>query len=104
MNFLKNYESNYPIIFSFLISLLPVSFIAGNLVINLNIILIITLSLIFFLSDLFKIKYFLIDKIIISYFLIIVTGIYNDYNLYKVYNEFSSFRGSYATSLKSFLF
>lgn len=84
---------------------MPVSFIAGNLVINLNIILIITLSLIFFRSDLFKIKYFLIDKIIISYFfLIIVTGIYNDYNLYKVYNEFSSFRGSYATSLKSFLF
>jgi O-antigen ligase len=102
LTYKKNFHQKF---FSLLISLIPLSFIAGNLVINLNISLIIVFSLIFFWKDVFKIEYFFLDKLIFSYFiLILITGIYNDYNLFINFNEFSSFRGSYATTLKSFLF
>ena len=55
------------------------SFIAGNMIININIILIIFSALIFFRSNLFRIKFYFY-KIIITYFLLILfTAVINDY-------------------------
>ena len=73
---LKNY-------FNFLIALFPLSFIAGNLSINFNIVLLILSTFIVFNKEIFDLKFQLIDKIIFSYFLFILfTGIYNDINFY----------------------
>ena len=92
-------KNNY---FNILLGLVPLSFIAGNMLININIILIILLSLIFFGKDLFKINFFLIDKLLfLFFFLILATGIINDYYFYSIK---LSWKGYYATILKSILF
>ena len=49
---------------------LPFSFIAGNLAINLNLLLIIILSSIFYGKDIISSKFFLIDRLIIFFFFI----------------------------------
>lgn len=65
--------------FTILLALLPISFIAGNLIVNLNIILIVISSFLIFKKDLFKIEFFLLDKLIFSFFfLVIFTGLIND--------------------------
>jgi len=88
-----------------LIALFPISFIAGNMIININIILLILSCLIIYKSSIFRINYFLLDKIIILFFLfILITGVYNDYKLYINYNEVYTYRGSYGTTIKSLLF
>ena len=90
---------------SILIALFPISFIAGNMIINLNILLLILSCLIIYKSTVFNINYFLLDKIIILFFLfILITGIYNDYKLYINYNEVYTYRGSYGTTIKSLFF
>jgi O-antigen ligase len=92
---LKNY-------FSLLLCLMPVSFIAGNLLINFNIIIIVISALIFFKKDIFKIKYLLLDKFLFFYFgLIIFTAIYNDYSFYL--SELA-WKGYFSTLLKSISF
>ena len=91
--------SNY---FNLLLALIPLSFIAGNLVINANIILLIISTLFLFGMDSLKIKYSFVDKLILLFFfLILFTGIINDYYLY--YNE-GSWRGYFSTTLKSIFF
>ena len=68
---------------NFLIFLIPFSFIAGNLLINLNIILIILLGLLFYKNLFKKIKYYLLDKLIFLYFvLLLVAGMFADYYFY----------------------
>jgi hypothetical protein len=63
-----------------LIITLPFSFIAGNLIINLNVLLIILFSLTFYGFKVFEKKLENFDKIIIIFFLYIcVNGIVNDY-------------------------
>jgi O-antigen ligase len=63
-----------------LIITLPFSFIAGNLIINLNALLIILFSLTFYGFKVFEKKLENIDKIIIIFFLYVcVNGIVNDY-------------------------
>ena len=63
-----------------LIITLPFSFIAGNLIINLNVLLIILFSLAFFGFKVFEKKLENVDKIIIIFFLYIcINGIVNDY-------------------------
>jgi O-antigen ligase len=75
---------NFRIIINLLLSFLPISFIAGNLVINLNIILIIISSLIFWKKDFFKIKIHLIDKFLfLLFFFSIFSSLVN-------YSNFSS--------------
>ena len=70
INFLK---SNF---FNFLIGLIPISFIAGNMIINIILLLIIISTIIIFNKKFFKIKFYLMNKIIISFFiLIIATGL-----------------------------
>ena len=73
-------KSNYiNIIFSFI----PISFIAGNMIININIALLLFFSLFFYGRNVFKIKYYLLDKLIILFFfLILFTGFFNDIEFY----------------------
>ena len=89
--------------FSILLSLIPISFIAGNMLININILLIIFSSLIFFGRDLLKIKYFFLDKLLFLFFiLILITGTINDFYFYS--NKIP-WKGYYfATMLKSLFF
>lgn len=91
MTLVKAQNFNFQKIINFLLSLIPFSFIAGNLFINLNIALIIIVSLIFWKLRFFKIKYFFIDKILILFFLLtIIVNLINisyflsiDFNLAK---------------------
>ena len=92
---------NFSYFINLLISALPISFIAGNLVINLNIILIIFFSFLFYGKKIFSLKFLLIDKLIILLFLfLIVTAIINNLLILKSNNEFTS----YNILIKTFLF
>ena len=96
------FEKNY---FSFLIAFLPISFIAGNLIINSNIILILLSAVLLYKNKIFSLNFLLIDKFIFLYFLLIIfTGIYNDIQITIFHEEFSNFRGNFYTSMKSVLF
>jgi len=92
-------RNNY---FSYILALFPLSFIAGNMIININIILIIFSALIFFRSNLFQIKFYFLDKIIITYFLLILfTAVINDYYFFT---EKLAWKGYFGTIKKSFFF
>ena len=92
---IKNY-------FNFLLSILPISFIAGNLVINANILILIVSALIFFKSEIFQIKYYWFDKLLFLFFLLVFyTGFYNDYFFYL--NEIA-WKGYFSTVIKSIFF
>ncbi len=87
---------------TFFLCLMPVSFIAGNMIININILLLILSSLFFFKKEVFKIKFFWFDKLIIAYFfLILYTGIYNDLIFYQ---EKLAWKGYFSTVVKSLFF
>ena len=93
-----NQVENY---FSILLAFIPFSFIAGNLIINLNIILLILSVLFFFGKDLFKIKYYNLDKLIFILFLfILIPAFLNDYFFYTI----KSWRGYSATIIKTLFF
>ena len=98
----ENYKSNY---FSALLALFPVSFIAGNMIININLALLVLSTIALHNFDCFKIKFHFLDKIIsIFFFFVLFTGIYNDISLFYYHKEFSSWRGFFATTVKSILF
>ena len=64
-----NSKSNYKIIFlNIIFSLIPLSFIVGNLPLNTNIVALILLPIIFFRLEVFKIQINFIDKIIFFFF------------------------------------
>jgi O-antigen ligase len=87
---------------SLLFSLIPVSFIAGNLVINTIILIIILSGLILFKMQLFSIRFFFVDKLIFAVFaFVLISGILNDYSFYqqKIY-----WYGIPSTTIKSFFF
>lgn len=87
---------------SLLLALFPFSFIAGNMIININLALLIISSIILFKLDIFKIKFFLLDKFLISYFfLIILTALVNDYYFFS---EKMSWKGYFSTVVKSIFF
>ena len=68
---------------------LPVSFIAGNLAINLNLLLIIILSSIFYGKNIISSKFFLIDRLIIFFFLFtFIVGLFNSLNVYDAGTNF----------------
>lgn len=68
---------------------LPVSFIAGNLAINLNLLLIIILSSIFYGKNIISSKFFLIDRLIIFFFLFtFIVGLFNSFNVYDAGTNF----------------
>lgn len=88
--------------FSFLLALLPLSFIAGNMIININVILIIISSFVFFQFKIFKIKIYLLDKLLLIFFsFTLITALINDYNLYHIVGDW---RGHFQTLIKSTLF
>jgi O-antigen ligase len=88
--------------FSLLLSLIPVSFIAGNLIINLNILLLIISVFLIFKKQVFNIKYFWFDKLLIFYFFFILyTAFYNDYLFYFQGLEW---KGYFTTIVKSIFF
>jgi len=92
-------RSNY---FSFILALFPLSFIAGNMIINANIILLIFSTLILIGKQSFNIKYQLLDKLIISFFfLILITGFANDY---QTYVDRLWWKGYFSVILKSIYF
>jgi O-antigen ligase len=99
-------QSNY---FNFLLAIFPLSFIAGNLIININLVLLVISGLIIFKSKIFQINN-LEDKLIFIFFLLIIfTGALNDYNLYQVKVEWSKIinidtHQYFETIIKSFLF
>ena len=101
MHFISKQNINMSIYFSLLLGLMPFSFIAGNMIININVILIILSSFVFLRKELFEIKYITIDKILLAYFvLILITGFINDLYFYKnnIGNNF------FITTIKSILF
>jgi O-antigen ligase len=80
LNVPKYLEFKYLI--NLLISLIPLSFIAGNLAININVTLITICSLIFFGKEFFKIKFFFLDKLFIAFFIFsLFSGIVNNFNI-----------------------
>ncbi len=102
MYLFKKSNLNKNNLFSFLVAAFPLSFIAGNMIININLLLIIILSLIFYYRDLFKIKFYLLDKIIFSYFfLILFTALINDFYFFS---EKMAWKGYFSTVIKSFFF
>ena len=56
-----------------LIAIIPLSFIAGNLVLNFNIIFLILITLIIYRGDVFKFEYDFLDKLIITFFVYIIS-------------------------------
>ena len=80
MHFFSNHSNSKINFLSILLSLMPISFIAGNMIININIIFILLVSLFFYGKKIFQFNYLLLDKLIILYFLLIIfTGFYNYY-------------------------
>lgn len=93
-------KKNY---FNFLIALIPVSFIAGNLIINIIITLLILSTIFFYNKELLKINFYFLDKIIIFFFLLVlITGFINDYELF--YIKKYDWRGFFPIFVKSLLF
>ena len=85
MHLISKLNINHKKFFSLIIALVPLSFIAGNMIININIVLIILTSLLFFGRELFKIEFFLLDKLLLAFFiLILITGIINNFQLLPV--------------------
>ena len=83
------------------LALLPFSFIAGNMLININIIIIVIFTIIFANKKLLDINFYLFDKILIFFFfLIISTSIANDI---LVLNKLS-WSPNFSTTVKAFLF
>ena len=69
-----------------ILAIIPLSFIAGNLVINLNIAFFILFSFLIYGKDIFNIKYQFLDKLVLFFFLfVLVTGIYNNIDVF--YNK-----------------
>ena len=92
-------KSNY---LSLLLSLMPLSFIAGNMIININIILLIVSAILIFGKKIFEIEFFFLDKIIILFFiLILLTAFVNDYYFYTIK---LAWKGYFSTITKSIFF
>ncbi len=85
---------------SLILAMFPISFIAGNMIININILLLLLVTLFLYRGRVFKIDYFFLDKLIISYFILIIfTGLYNHY-----FYSLENIKSFVAPPEKSFLF
>ena len=102
MYLLSKFEVSKSKYLNLLISLIPVSFVAGNMIVNINLILLILSTLILYGIKVFKIKYFVLDKLFFTFFfLVLLTGIINDYYFYSIS---LAWKGYFATILKSIFF
>ena len=95
---------------SILIALMPFSFMAGNMILSLNTIFLILMPILFFRKDVFRINFFILDKILITFFiLILITGAINNFHLYPIYKTWGtsieiSLDEYFLTIIKSILF
>ena len=100
MHFFSIKDTSQKDFLNILLAILPLSFVAGNMIININIILFILISFFFFRQDVFKIKYHFIDKIVFVYFLFIVfTSLYNHF-----FYDLDGVEKHLANPIKSILF
>ena len=84
-----------------LFSFIPISFIAGNLLININIFLFIVTTFIFFGKDIIDIKPHFFDKVILFFFgYVILNGLYNNFYTYTT----DQYREDFVIIAKSILF
>lgn len=86
----KTYNKTF--IINFLFNALIFSFIAGSLILNINVILIIIFSLIFYNKELYNLKFDLIDKVIIFFFVyVLFCGVINNVIFLKkgITNDFT---------------
>jgi len=71
-----------------LFSLIPLSFIVGNTMLNLNIFLLSISTIIFYNSKIIKLNFYLIDKIFLIFFsFTLITGILNNITSYYILKE-----------------
>ena len=95
----KDASSN---LFNLLVASFPISFIAGNMIININIVLLILSTLIIHGKSFFNTRYYFLDKIIFLFFsFIIFTALANDYFFFQ---EKLQWKGYFSTIIKSILF
>ena len=73
-------NKNHLFFLNLLIFILPISFILGNLILNLNLVFLVIFSIVLFRLEIFKWKFNLIDYLVIIFFLyIFLNGIYNNF-------------------------
>ena len=97
-----NQNPNIKIFFNALLALIPISFILGNMAININLLLIVISGLILFRGSIFKIKFYKLDYLIFAYFfLVLFTAAFNDY---KLSQNLICGKENFQTNLKSILF
>tara|TARA_E500000178_G_scaffold354330_1_gene422898 strand:+ start:3130 stop:4482 length:1353 start_codon:yes stop_codon:yes gene_type:complete len=89
MSYFSTKTLNKYFIINFLFSSLVISFILGNLLLNLNVVLLIVASLFFFKSKIFDLKLDIFDKILIFFFsYVLLSSFLNSIYFYTVgYNE-----------------
>ena len=72
-------------ILNLLFFIIPISFILGNLTINLNVLLIIIFTIIFYNKEIFRIKIHFFDKLILFlFFYILLVGIFNSFDNFNL--------------------
>ena len=101
---LLNKKSDY---FNLLLAAMPISFIAGNMIININTILLILSTFILFGKNTITIKFYLIDKLIFLFFLLVlITSFSSDYYFYtnKLFHATEPWMGNISTGIKSIFF
>ncbi len=108
MHLISKLNIDHKKFFSLIIALMPISFIAGNMIINFNIIIIILTCILFFRRELFRIEIFLLDRLLLAFFiLVLITGIINNFQLLPVIQiwrpDFNIYQ-YFPTIIKSILF
>ena len=104
-NLINNRKKEENLLLSLILSFFPLAFILGNTIINLTLIFFILISLYSYRSLIFKLRYSTLDKLIFSFFaLIVFSGILNDIKFYIEQNDFSVWRGPIYTTIKSIFF
>ena len=93
--------------FNLLLSAMPISFIAGNMIININTVLLILSTFILFGKNVITMKFYLIDKLIFLFFLLlIISSFSSDYSFYsnKLFHSTEPWMGYISTGIKSIFF
>ena len=107
MHLFLNPSKNQTTYFSILFAAFPVSFIAGNMIININTILIILSTFFIFKINNFSLKFFIEDKLIFLFFILVFfSSVSADFFFYtnKLFHETSHGLGYLTTSIKSLFF
>ena len=87
---------------SLVLAMFPASFIAGNMIINLNLLIIVLLTVFIYKKEIVNIELFFLDKLFISFFsLIILSGFINDF---KFFTNDLEWKGYFSTIIKSISF